>query len=117
MKPTAVVVNTSRGPVVDQAALVDALRDGEVAFAALDVLEEEPPAPDEPLLGLSNAIVTPHVASATTRMGPETRRRVGREVALVLTGRWPMSCVNPTVSPRVPLERWQRYPMGRSATG
>ena len=50
---------------------------------------------DNPLLTMDNVVVTPHVASATTRMRPETRRRVGREVALVLRGRWPMSCVNP----------------------
>ena len=46
-------------------------------------------------------------------MRPETRRRAGREVALVLRGRWPMSCVNPTVLPRAVLERWQPYPMNR----
>jgi D-3-phosphoglycerate dehydrogenase len=46
-------------------------------------------------------------------MRPETRRRVGREVALVLKGKWPMSCVNPTVLPRTQLERWQPYPMDR----
>ena len=68
---------------------------------------------DNPLLTMDNVVVTPHVASATTRMRPETRRRVGREVAMVLRGRWPMSCVNPTVLPRVELERWQPYPMNR----
>jgi D-3-phosphoglycerate dehydrogenase len=46
-------------------------------------------------------------------MRPETRRRAAREVALVLRGRWPMSCVNPTVLPKVTLERWQPYPMSR----
>jgi D-3-phosphoglycerate dehydrogenase len=76
-------------------------------------LEQEPPAPDNPLLTMDNVVVTPHVASATTRMRPETRRRAAREVALVLRGRWPMSCVNPTVLPRVALERWQPYPMNR----
>ncbi len=60
---------------------------------------------------MPNVVVTPHVASATSRMRPETRRRVGREVALVLKGKWPMSCVNPTVLPRTSLERWQPYPM------
>jgi D-3-phosphoglycerate dehydrogenase len=113
MKPTAVVVNTGRGPTIDEAALIGALRRGDIAAAGLDVLETEPPAPDNPLLTMSNVIVTPHVASATTRMRPETRRRVGREVALVLRGRWPMSCVNPTVLPRTELERWQPYPMVR----
>jgi D-3-phosphoglycerate dehydrogenase len=113
MKPAAVIVNTARGPIIDEAALVEALQGGVIAGAGLDVLEQEPPAADNPLLTMENVVVTPHVASATTRMRPETRRRVGREVALVLNGRWPMSCVNPTVLPRVPLERWQPYPMGR----
>lgn len=113
MKPTAVLVNSGRGPAVDEKALIAALEKGEIAAAALDVLETEPPDKDNPLLKMSNVIITPHVASATTRMRPETRRRVGREVSLVLTGRWPMSCVNPTVLPKVDLERWQPYPMGR----
>ena len=113
MQPHAVVVNTARGPIINEADLIKALEGGQIAAAGLDVLEQEPPAPDNPLLAMDNVIVTPHVASATTRMRPETRRRVGREVALVLRGRWPMSCVNPTVLPRVPLERWQPYPMNR----
>jgi D-3-phosphoglycerate dehydrogenase len=113
MKPNAIVINTARGPIIDEAALIDALQRGVIAGAGLDVLEQEPPAPDNPLLTMPNVVVTPHVASASTRMRPETRRRAAREVALVLRGRWPMSCVNPTVLPRVPLERWQPYPMSR----
>jgi len=113
MKSTAVVVNTARGPIIKESDLIDALQNGSIAAAGLDVLEQEPPDPDNPLLGMDNVVLTPHVASATTRMRPETRRRVGREVALVLDGRWPMSCVNPTVLPRVTLERWQPYPMNR----
>jgi D-3-phosphoglycerate dehydrogenase / 2-oxoglutarate reductase len=113
MKPTAILINTARGPIVDEQALVAALRAGTIAGAALDVLEQEPPDPDNPLLTMANVVVTPHVASATTRMRPETRRRVGREVALVLRGSWPLSCVNPSVLPRANLERWQPYPMNR----
>jgi D-3-phosphoglycerate dehydrogenase len=113
MKPTAGLINTARGPIVDEAALIEALRDGVIAGAGLDVTEQEPAAPGNPLLTMDNVIVTPHIASASTRMRPETRRRVGREVALVLRGRWPMSCVNPTVLPRAVLERWQPYPMNR----
>jgi D-3-phosphoglycerate dehydrogenase len=113
MKPSAVVVNTARGGLIDEAALIDALQAGKIAGAGLDVLESEPPSGNNPLLTMENVLVTPHVASATTRMRPETRRRVGREVALVLRGRWPMSCVNPHVLPRVELERWQPYPMNR----
>ncbi len=113
MKETAVLINAGRGPTVDEAALIEALESGRIAAAALDVLEREPPAPDNALLGMDNVILTPHVASATSRMRPVTRRRVGREVALALSGRWPMSCVNPTVLPRVELERWQPVPMDR----
>src|SRR3984957_4971342 len=113
MKPTAGLINTARGPIVDEAALIEALRTGVIAGAGLDVTEQEPAAPGNPLLTMDNVIVTPHVASASTRMRPETRRRAGREVALVLRGRWPMSCVNPTVLPRAVLERWQPYPMNR----
>ena len=113
MKESAVIVNTARGPIIKEADLIAALENGEIAGAGLDVLEQEPVAADNPLLQMTNVIVTPHVASATDRMRPETRRRVGREVALVLRQRWPMSCVNPTVLPRVTLERWQPYPMNR----
>jgi len=113
MQNTAVIINTARGPIIDEAALIVALQQGEIAGAGLDVLEQEPPQLDNPLFAMENVVITPHVASATTRMRPETRRRVGREVALVLRGKWPMSCVNPTVLPKVPLQRWQPYPMNR----
>ena len=113
MKDTAVLINCGRGPTVDEPALIEALESGQIAFAGLDVLEKEPPDPDNPLLKMDNVILSPHVASATTRMRPESRRRVGRDVSLVLRGRWPLSCVNPTVLPKSPLERWQPYPMER----
>jgi glyoxylate reductase len=65
MKRTAVLVNTARGPIVDQRALYDALKGGTIFAAGLDVTDPEPPAPDEPLLTLPNIIVAPHIASAT----------------------------------------------------
>ena len=65
MKPTAVLVNTARGPVVDQAALAAALRDGVIAAAALDVTDPEPIPADDPLLTLDNCLILPHIASAT----------------------------------------------------
>ncbi len=65
MKPTAILINTSRGPVVDQIALADALRDGVIAGAALDVTDPEPMAMDDPLLDLDNCLIMPHIASAS----------------------------------------------------
>lgn len=113
LKNTCSIINCGRGPVIDETAMIEALQSGAIAAAGLDVLEMEPPSPENPLLHMDNVVLTPHAASATTRMRPETRRRVGREVALVLNGKWPMSCVNPTVLPRTELERWQPYPMTR----
>ncbi len=113
MKPEALFINTGRGPTVDEAALIKALQRGWIAAAGLDVLEQEPPAPTNPLLRMDNVILTPHVASASARMDPERRRRVGQEIALVLSGRWPMSCVNPSVLEKTGLVRWQPYSMER----
>ena len=113
MKPSALFINTGRGPTVDEAALIRALSEGWIAAAGLDVLETEPPDPTNPLLKMDNVILTPHVASASMRMGPEARRRVGQEIALVLSGRWPRTCVNPAVLAGTDLLRWQPYSMGR----
>ncbi|MDA0788756.1 MAG: C-terminal binding protein [Proteobacteria bacterium] len=113
MKNTAYLINTCRGGVVNEKDLIAALANGELAGAGLDVLEQEPPAADNPLFAMENVIITPHSASATSRMRPETRRRAAREIALALRGKWPMSPVNPTVMPKVSLERWQPYPMER----
>jgi D-3-phosphoglycerate dehydrogenase len=113
MKPSALFINTGRGPTVDEAALVKALQEGWIAGAGLDVLEQEPPAPGNPLLGMDNVILTAHVASASARFDPARLRRVGHEIALVLRGRWPRSCVNPAVLERSGLARWQPYSMER----
>ena len=113
MKPTALFINSGRGPTVDEKALIRALEGDWIAGAGLDVLEQEPPDPENPLLHMENVIFTPHVASASARMGPESHRRAGQEIALVLNGRWPRTCVNPSVLEKTTLKRWQPYSMGR----
>ena len=113
MKPTALFINTGRGPTVDEPALIKALGEGWIAGAGLDVLEQEPPAPGNPLLSMDNVILTAHVASASARFDPARRRRVGREIALVLGGKWPRSCVNPSVLEKSALRRWQPFSMER----
>ncbi|HXJ84314.1 MAG TPA: C-terminal binding protein [Candidatus Methylomirabilis sp.] len=113
MKPSAIFINTGRGPTVDEAALIKALGEGWIAAAGLDVLEQEPVAPGNPLLQMDNVILTAHVASASARFDPARRRRVGREIALVLGGKWPRSCVNPSVLEKTNLVRWQPYSMER----
>ena len=62
---------------------------------------------------MDNVILTPHIASASARMAPETRRRVGQEIALVFGGRWPRTCVNPSVLQQSNLKRWKPYSMER----
>ena len=65
MKPNAVVINTSRGPVVDEPALIEALQEGRIAGAGLDVFEKEPVDPGNPLLTMDNVVVSPHSAGTT----------------------------------------------------
>jgi len=113
MKPSAIFVNVGRGPTVQEAGLIRALEEGWIAHAALDVLETEPPGHNNPLLKMNNVTLSAHVASASSRFDPARKRHVGRELALVLAGRWPMSCVNPSVLLRSDLRRWQPVSMER----
>jgi D-3-phosphoglycerate dehydrogenase len=113
MKPSAVFINTGRGPTVQEEGLIRALQEGWIAHAALDVLETEPPSHNNPLLRMENVTLTAHVASASARFDEARKRRVGNELALVLSGKWPMSCVNPGVLQNTTLRRWQPIGMGR----
>jgi D-3-phosphoglycerate dehydrogenase len=113
MKPTAIFINTGRGPTVDEAALIKALQEKWFAYAGLDVLEVEPPSHNNPLLGMENVILSAHTASASARFDEARKRRVGQELALVAQGKWPMSCVNPAVLMNTKLQRWQPIGLGR----
>jgi glyoxylate reductase len=97
MKPTAILVNTSRGPVVDQAALFEALRDGQIFAAALDVTDPEPMAPDDPLLTLENCLVVPHIASATGVTRGKMAAIAAANLLAGLRGDPLPSCINPEV--------------------
>jgi len=113
MKKTALFVNTGRGSTVDESAMIKALQEGWIAGAGLDVLETEPVGHNNPLLGMDNVILTAHVASASARFDVARKRRVGAEMALVLSGKWPRACVNPAVLEKSKLERWQPFSMER----
>jgi D-3-phosphoglycerate dehydrogenase len=113
MKKNALFITTGRGPTVEEAGLIKALQKGWIAGAGIDVFEIEPTKPDNPLHKMQNVILSPHNASASARFDPARKRRVGQNVALVLSGRWPLSCVNPTVLTDSKLKRWQPYSMER----
>jgi glyoxylate reductase len=100
MKKTAILINTSRGPVVDQAALYVALRDGVIAGAALDVTDPEPIPPTEPLLTLENCIIAPHIASASVTTRTKMATMAAENLLAGLRGEKLPTPVNPEVQPR-----------------
>lgn len=102
MKRTAAFINTSRGPVVDEAALHHALRSGEITAAAIDVTEVEPLTTDSPLLELPNLIVTPHIASASLATRARMADMAIDNALAVLRGGLPEYCVNPQAAARRP---------------
>ena len=109
MKPSAVLINTARGAIVDEAALVSALREGRIGGAALDVFDGidvfalPGDAPRHPLLDFDNVLLTPHCAGSSVESAVESKTRGARHAADVLNGRWPPHVVNPGVIPRHPL--------------
>ena len=90
LKPTAVLVNTSRGPVVDEAALTEALGEGRLAGAGLDVFDREPPDPDNPLFSLDNVVLTAHLAGPTVESAPARLRNAFDNVERVERGEAPL---------------------------
>jgi len=94
MKRTAYLVNTSRGPVVDESALYEALRDKVIAGAALDVFEKEPLDPASPLIKLDNIVLTPHIASASIETRTAMAEMAATNIVSVLTGKEPPNPVN-----------------------
>lgn len=104
MKPTSYLINISRGAVLDEKSLVKALKEGWIAGAALDVFEKEPIEPDNPLIGMDNVVLTPHMASATF----EARRRLAETAAeniiSILSGKLPSSLLNSEILKIRPIE-------------
>jgi glyoxylate reductase len=100
MKPTAILVNTSRGPVVDQQALYEALRDGVIAGAALDVTDPEPLPADDPLLSLEHCLVVPHIASASRPTRGKMAEMAAANLLAGLRGERLPTPVNPEVYER-----------------
>ena len=116
MKPSAILINCARGPLVDPEALHVALTSGEIAAAALDVTESEPIDAEDPLLGLDNLLITPHIAGGSPVTAVEGSRRQAENVLMVLTGRAPHGLANPEVIKTIAVMRagdagrWQGVP-------
>jgi D-3-phosphoglycerate dehydrogenase / 2-oxoglutarate reductase len=97
MKPSAFLINTSRGGLVDESALYDALVEGRIAGAGMDAFVKEPPMPENPLLTLSNFVASPHVAGATHEAMRRMSTDMAEEIVRVLSGERPLYPVNPEV--------------------
>ncbi|MGC8832364.1 MAG: NAD(P)-dependent oxidoreductase, partial [Thermoproteota archaeon] len=104
MKPTSYLINISRGAVLDEKSLVKALKERWIAGAALDVFEKEPIEPGNPLIGMDNVVLTPHMASATFEARRRLAETAAENIVSVLSGRLPPSLLNPEVLKIRPLE-------------
>jgi D-3-phosphoglycerate dehydrogenase / 2-oxoglutarate reductase len=105
MKPGAYFINTARGPIVDEQALIKALQQKWIAGAGLDVFEKEPTPPDNPLLKMDNVIALPHTASYSDAALAVQPVNPAEEVVRVLSGHWPKNPVNPNVKPKFTLTK------------
>jgi len=104
MKPSAYVINTARGPVIDEPALIKALQEKKIAGAGLDVFEQEPVDPENPLLKMDNVIALPHSASYSDAAVETAPVSAGKSAATILSGNWPRNIINKDVKPRIPLK-------------
>ena len=100
MKPTAYIINTARGGLIDEAALIAAVSGGYIAGAGLDVTDPEPPRPDNPLINMENVIMTAHTSYYSERSASELARCAAEAVIAALTGQWPSHIANPEVKDR-----------------
>lgn len=99
MQPRAILVNCSRGGIINEAALAEALRSGQIAGAGIDVFEDEPPAADHPLFGLSNCLLSPHVAGVTEAGMKDMALHVASVIDTVSRGERPATLLNPEALP------------------
>jgi glyoxylate reductase len=97
MKPTAILINSARGPIVDPKALYRALKEGKIAYAALDVTEPEPIPMDDPLLTLPNCLIVPHIASASVKTRGKMAQMAAENLLAGLRGERLPNCVNPEI--------------------
>ena len=113
MKKTAYFINCSRGPVVDELALIDALKSEEIAGAGLDVFEQEPIDPENPLLSMDNVATTNHYASYSEIAWERAETQSGEEAVRIATGSLPMSFINKElisqIPERKPAQLWEVY--------
>ncbi len=108
MEKKPILINTSRGAIIDEKALIWALEEGLVSGAGLDVLEKEPPDIQNPLLKMENVILSPHVGFYSVESIMELKRRTAENVSAVLTGNWPKSVVNQEVIGKTRMSLLQR---------
>ncbi len=94
MQKKPFIINVARGPIVEEKELIQALNEGQISGAGLDVLEKEPPDPHNPLLKMDNVILSPHVAFYSEESIRELKRRAAEGVSAVLLGKWPRVVVN-----------------------